>query len=43
MPKLSRLSSLILWLISLMRIFEYLANLELATFKTWASFLSVVK
>lgn len=27
MPKLSRLSSLILWLIFLMEIFEYLADL----------------
>lgn len=43
MPKLSSLSSLILWLISLMGIFEYLANLGLAAFKTWIRFLSVVK
>ncbi|GET14143.1 hypothetical protein SN4111_04050 [Ligilactobacillus agilis] len=42
-PKLRRLSSFILWLISSMGIFEYLANLGLAAFKTWIRFLSVVK
>ena len=43
MPKLRRLSSLILRLIPSIGPFEYLANLGLAAFKTWAKFLSVVK
>lgn len=43
MPKLRRLSNLILRLIPSIGLFEYLANLGLAAFKTWASFLSVVK
>ena len=43
MPKLRRLSNLILRLIPSIGPFEYLANLGLAAFKTWARFLSVVK
>ena len=43
MSKLRRLSSLILRLIPSIGPFEYLANLGLAAFKTWAKFLSVVK
>ena len=43
MTKLRRLSNLILRLIPLIGLFEYLANLGLAIFKTWTKFLSVVK
>ena len=43
MPKLRRLSNLILRLIPSIGPFEYLANLGLVAFKTWARFLSVVK
>ena len=43
MPKLRRLSNLILRLIPSIGPFEYLANLGLAAFKTLARFLSVVK